>query len=537
MAMDINLLTALNDNIRIDRDKCTACGTCANVCILDNLRLQLAPCRQACPLGMNCQGYIHHLAGEKIPQGLETISETIPFGGILGRVCSRPCESVCNRLKVDGQSVAIRDLKRFLTDENQEPAIPQITVERQQRIAIVGAGPAGLTAAFFLRRAGFEVTLYDRESAPGGLMRWAIPEFRLPLRVLEKELQFLGAMGVTFRGETVLGQNLDLADLEKNNDAVLLAIGAHGPMRLGLPGEESPAVLPVLAFMRAVKKGEAPAIGKAVAVIGGGNSAMDAAQIALRLGAENATLVSLEKREDMPAFAWSITEAEEEGVKIINGWGPRSLRFDGDSLCGVSFRKCLSHCDETGCFAPSYDEAHTMDISCDTLIVAIGQRPELAAVEGEARCSFSGIDTDPLTFQSADPKVFVAGDFMRGGAGTIVEAMAQGKEAALSIERMLNGDDLRYERGYGKPHDCDFQPDWSRAKPGGRTEMPVLPLAERKGFMEISLGFSREQALAEAGRCLNCGAPYGLRTCWFCLPCEIECPEAALYVEIPYLLR
>jgi len=533
--MDINLLTALSDNIRIDRDKCTACGRCVNVCILDNLRLQLSPCRQACPLGMNCQGYIHHLARGKTGKGLEKIKETIPFGGILGRICSMPCESACNRIKVDGRSVAIRDLKRFLADGEDEPQFPEAASERPEKIAIVGAGPAGLAAAFFLRRAGFKVTLFDREPAPGGLLRWAIPEFRLPLSTLERELRFLDAMGVAFTGNATLGRNLHLADLEKDYDAVLLAVGAHGEVRLGIPGEESSDVLPVLAFMRAAREGEIHRIGEDVVVVGGGNSAIDAAQTALRLGAKKVTLVPLEKREDMPAFAWSIAEAEEEGVAVLNGWGPQSLRFDGGRLRGVTFRKCLSHCDETGCFAPSYDEAVTMDLSCDTVIAAIGQKTE-ASLAGPAGCTPGGIACDPVTFQTEHSRIFAVGDFLRGG-GTAVEAMAQGREAAVSIERLLHDEDLRYERGAGKPYEFEFQPDWDRAIKRGRVAMPALPLAQRRGFEEVVKGFSKEQAIAEAERCLGCGVPFGLRTCWFCLPCEIECPEEALYVEIPYLLR
>ena len=323
--MDANLLTSLSDNIRIDRDKCTACGRCVDVCILDNLRLQLAPCRQACPVGMNCQGYIHHLVRGKMDKGLEKVREAVPLAGVLGRVCSRPCESSCNRLKVDGQAVAIRDLKRFLTDQDGEPQMPSPTVELTQRIAIVGAGPAGLSAAFFLRAAGFKVTLFDRESAPGGLMRWAIPEFRLPRHLLEQELRFIETSGIEFRGNRTLGKDLDLEDLEREFDALLIAVGAYGDVNLGMAGEESPSIIPALQFMKQVRENKAPTIGKNVIVIGGGNAAVDAAQTALRVGASRVTLVSLEGREEMPAFRWGIVEAEEEGVATRQRLGTEIL--------------------------------------------------------------------------------------------------------------------------------------------------------------------------------------------------------------------
>jgi len=533
--MDINLLTSLNDNIRIDRNKCTACGRCVDVCILDNLRLQLSPCRQACPVGMNCQGYIHHLAQGRMDKGLDKVKQANPFGGILGRVCSRPCEAACNRLKVDGQSVAIRDLKRFLSDQERTPPVPEETVEFPGTVAIVGAGPAGLTAAFYLRAAGIKVTLFDRESEPGGLMRWGIPEFRLPQEILERELRFVKAAGIEFRGQCTLGRDLDLQELEHRFDAVLVAVGASEQLKLGIPGEDSPHILPALEFLKRARERKAKPPGKRVVVIGGGNAAMDAAQTALRLGARTVAVVCLEKREEMPAFSWSIVEAEEEGISIYNGWGPQTFRFEKERLTTASFRKCTALYDEKGQFSPVYDESQSMQLLCDTVIVAIGQRTQSSLID-PLRFGLDATSVDPPTFRIAESKVFSAGDFVTGPR-TLVEAMAQGKEAALSIERLLKGQDLYYERGNGKPIEVQFEPDWPRALKRSRTVMPTLAVSQRKGFEEVAGGFSRDEAIAEAERCLNCGVPFGLRTCWFCLPCEIECPEEALYVEVPYLLR
>jgi NADPH-dependent glutamate synthase beta subunit-like oxidoreductase len=532
--MDINFLTSLSENIRIDRDKCTACGRCVEVCVLDNLRLQLAPCRQACPIGMNCQGYIRQIARGKDEDGVEKVREAAPFGGILGRVCSRPCEAKCNRTKVDGQAVAIRDLKRYLTDA--APGMkPPAVAEIDKKTAVVGAGPAGLAAAYYLRAAGFKVSLYDQESAPGGLLRWAVPEFRLPREVLDRDLGVLAAMGVEFHGNRTLGKDLKLEDLEQKYDAVILAVGCYGRPRLDVPGEEATDVFPALEFMKKVREKKPPQIGERVVIVGGGNAAVDAAQTALRLGGKKVHLVSLEKREEMPAFAWSAAEAEEEGVLIQNGWGPKEFRTQGGKVKGVTFKKCAAVCDANGCFCPSYDEKTTMDLPADTVILAIGQKLDNRVLAPWLNAS-SGVEFDPVTFQTRKAKVLVAGDLSRGPK-SIVEAMAQGKEAALSVTRLLTGEDLYYERENGKPYELQFEPDWNRAKKQERVPMPQIALSQRKEFREVAKGYSKEEALAEAERCLNCGIPTGLRTCWFCLPCEIECPEEALYVEIPYLLR
>jgi len=283
------------------------------------------------------------------------------------------------------------------------------------------------------------------------------------------------------------------------------------------------------------RKKSPPRLGAKVVVVGGGNAAVDAAQTALRLGARKVHLVSLEKREEMPAFAWSVAEAEEEGVDIQNGWGPMRFRMGGNQVAGVSFKKCVAVCDSQGIFSPSYDEKTTLDLSADTVILAVGQKAERAMLDSSLHGP-EGIRCHPITLQTSNPKIFAAGDFL-SGPRTIVDAMAQGKEAALSIQRLLQGEDLEYGRVNPAIYELQFEPDLSRAKTRERVAMPAIPLSRRKGFEEVAKGYSREEAMAEAERCLDCGVPFGIRTCWFCLPCEIECPEEALYVEIPYLLR
>ncbi|MGB9700993.1 MAG: FAD-dependent oxidoreductase, partial [Thermodesulfobacteriota bacterium] len=411
--MDVNLLTCLSDNIRIDRNKCNACGRCVEICILDNLRLQLSPCRQSCPLGMNCQGYIQDLARGKEDKGLEKVRETIPFGKILGRVCSKPCEANCSRIKFDAHPVAIRDLKRYLCDQEEESSFPLIVEEKPQKIAIIGAGPAGMTAAYYLRANGFRVDLFDKEPAPGGLMRWAIPEFRLPQEILDKELSFLQKMGISFKGHKTLGKDLELAELERDYDAVLLAIGAQETSRLNVPGEEAQGILPVLEFLKKVREKEKLILGQRVVVIGGGNAAVDAAQTAWRWGAEKVILVCLENRPEMPAFPWSIEEAMEEGVELLNGWGPLRFRLEGKKVKGVALQKCVRVFDSQGLFSPIYDAKTTMDLSADTVILATGQKIDLNLVPAELRGA-EGVIFNPVTYQTNKQKIFIAGDFSRG---------------------------------------------------------------------------------------------------------------------------
>ena len=366
-------------------------------------------------------------------------------------------------------------------------------------------------------------------------MRWALPEFRLPRAVLDRELGFLQAGGVEFQGNRTLGKDLDLEKLEKENDAVLLAVGAYGKASLGVPGEEAQGIMPALEFMKRSREKSPPRVGKKVVVVGGGNAAVDAAQTALRLGAEKVHLVSLEKREEMPAFSWSVVEAEEEGVNLQSEWGPMRFRMEGKKLVGASFKKCTAVCDSRGIFCPSYDETTTLDLPADTVILAIGQKTDMGILEPSLHGP-AGVRCHPATLQTATPKIFAAGDFLRGPK-TIVEAMAQGKEAAVSIQRLLEGEDLEYGRVNQAIYELQFEPDLSRAKTRPRVPLPRLPLRQRRGFQEVARGYSKEEAIAEAERCLDCGLPFGIRTCWFCLPCEIECPEEALYVEIPYLLR
>ena len=530
----MSYLEALSDNIVVDPQKCIFCGICADRCILDNIRLQLAPCRQECPLRTNCQGYVQLIARGQEEKAMQVLADGLPFPGVVGRVCSHPCESRCTRKEIDGEPVAIRDLKRYLADH---VVLPPISVgrDRPQKVAVVGAGPAGAMAAVQLRREGFAVALYDANERLGGMLAVGVPEFRLPLDVLDREMNLLAHLGVGLHLGVRVGKEISLAGLVEQSDAVLLATGAHVGKRLGIAGEDLGGIHEGLAFLRQARSAQRPRVGRKVVVVGGGNTAVDTAQTAYRLGAEDVRLVCLEQRAEMPAFAWEVDDAREEGITIDNGWGP--LTFTGNGKVeGVHLRRCLSTFDKAGRFAPTYDDRDTRQIEADTVVVAIGQEADLSYLDGLVRAQKGRIAADPLTWQ-VQGKVFAAGDAATGPK-TVVEALAAGKGAAESIRRYLSGEDLSYNRDYFANYETEFAVDKSAAVARSRLAPKKAAGESRRGFTELQLGMSQEEARDQAERCLSCGEAQGkFRNCWFCLPCEIECPEQALRVEIPYLLR
>ncbi|MGD2272634.1 MAG: FAD-dependent oxidoreductase, partial [Desulfobacterales bacterium] len=292
----VNLLEGLSDNIVIDKDKCTACGICVDTCILDNLRLELSPCRRACPLDVNCQGYVQLIARGKEAEALTMLREKLPFAGILSRICSQPCEADCQRRQTDGEAVAIRALKRYLVDQAAEAEIPlpDMQSDSNKKVAIIGSGPAGMMAAHDLRCHGHAVTVFETEAAPGGMLRNAIPEFRLSQDILEKELALLRRMGIKFQCGAPVGQDVTVESLQGQFEAMVVACGCSGHVTLGSAGENLAGVYYGLPFLRAARGKARPVVGKEVVVIGGGNVAVDAAQTALRLGAHKVSLVCLE---------------------------------------------------------------------------------------------------------------------------------------------------------------------------------------------------------------------------------------------------
>jgi NADPH-dependent glutamate synthase beta subunit-like oxidoreductase len=443
---------------------CAACGRCEDACpneirILDITRTlraigpverfpQQPPCTQACPAGIDVPGYLRFIAGGWNDEACMLIMERAPFPGVLGRVCPHPCETACKRGEINAP-IAICSAKRFAADHAGDLGqwIAAVPPDTGRRVAVVGAGPAGLTAAFYLRKKGHAVTVFEARPKPGGMLRYGIPRYRLPEAVLEKEINQLLATGIDLRTEHKLGADFGVEQLRASGfEAVFLAVGAQLSRRIELEGSGLEGVHWGVEFLSQVAEGRPPGVREKVAVIGGGNVAVDVALTALRLGAKKVSLACLEKREEMPANPWEIEQAQAEGVEMLYAWGPsRVLGADGE-VAGLELVRCTSVFDSQGNFCPYFDETK-MTIEAEKVILAVGQTSETAFcrdfcfLEGEGVLPIQKglIAIDPETQQTEMRGVFAGGDSANGPA-TVVQAIAAGRRAAASIDRFLGGD-------------------------------------------------------------------------------------------------
>jgi NADPH-dependent glutamate synthase beta subunit-like oxidoreductase len=434
--------------------------------------------------------------------------------------------------------VAIRALKRHLVENLAFPAPAPLPELRPEVIGIIGSGPAGLMAAWELRRCGYQVIVYDTDTTPGGNLTRVIPEFRLPQKVALADMEWIERWGVEFRLGFRVGRDMDFEIFRKQHRAVLLATGGGQPMRLHIDGEDSVNVCAALPFLEAVKAGQKPDLGSSVVVIGGGNVAIDAALTAKRLGVPSVRVVCLEKKDDMRAFAHSVQEAIEENIGIEYGWGPQSFVRKGNCAISVNCQLCVCIWEDQ-CFAPTFDCAVGKAFPGESFIVAIGEQPERDYLQslGLSFNMESHRFADPVTLETNLAGVFAAGD-MISGASSVVHAMASGRRAAVSIDRYVKGDDVRYGRSYGGPVINDFNIRTANAYPAAQQRCIQVPTGERIGMQEKELTLDAVHALEESRRCLNCGVPVGYNdSCWACLPCEVSCPEQALRVTVPYLIR
>jgi NADPH-dependent glutamate synthase beta subunit-like oxidoreductase/NAD-dependent dihydropyrimidine dehydrogenase PreA subunit len=503
---------------------CTACGRCEEVCpngiaILDIIRFLRSltpselipegpPCVLACPAGIDVPGYVRLIARGNPREAYERILRKVPFPGVLGRVCTHPCETACRRKKVN-QPIAICALKRFAADRAGQP--PESWLERSpdtgKRVAVIGAGPAGLTAAFYLRRKGHRVSLFEKKPEPGGMMRYGIPAYRLPEDVLEKEIRQVLATGIELKTNQAWGRDFTLAQLQADGfEAVFLSLGLSSSRKIELEGADLNGVLWGMDFLTAVKEGRPPAVKEKVTVIGGGNVAVDVALTALRLGAKEVTLACLEKREEMPANPWEIETALEEGITIMPSWGPRKILGDGGWVTGIELIQCTSVFDARGHFCPLFGEARET-LRADQVILAVGQTADLSFLkENPLPGAEKGLlPTDPQTLQTNLPGIFAGGDIVKG-PGTVIEAIASGRKAASAIDQYLGGDGNIEEIVAPAQGPVDYSGQRERGFADQQREAPpLLPLSDRSpGFPEVELGFSEEQAVKEASRCLQC---------------------------------
>lgn len=473
---------------------------------------KISPCEKACPIRTDVPSYVIAIAQGKFREALEVIRETNPFPSICGRVCHHPCETDCNRAFLD-EPIAIRDLKRFVADlaMKDNPKVAPAPRTKKERVAIIGSGPAGLTAAYDLVREGYGVTVYEALPVAGGMLYAGIPEFILPREVIEKEIGYIRDLGVEIKTDIQIGRDLTLEDLwKKGFKAVLLATGAQKTVQLPIPGSDSKNVSYALPLLREVNLGEKVPVRGKILVVGGGGVAIDAARVMKRLNADEVHLACLESRKDMPADSWVIEAAEKEGVKIHTSLAPQRFMENGQKRIKVELRRVAStQVDSEGRISWTLMQGagseYAMEV--DRVVVAIGQVPDSSYVGGNGfkvgkRGTFV---VDGQTLATTQPGVFVAGD---AGTmeGTVTDAMASGQKAAKSIHRYLQGKDLVEGVAPEKEVltiDPKMVAPWLIHK--GRWAMPALsPKDAVRTFEEVEVGYTRAAAVEEAKRCLNC---------------------------------
>lgn len=551
----------------VDPSRCVACGDCEKVCpvvVPDTFneglsqrraiyklypqavpnayaieKRGISPCRDACPAGQRAQGYIALIREGRWHDALRVIKMDNPFPGICGRICNHRCETACNRGLVD-EPVNIRALKRFVTDkvyaEPRQPVEPPpLTSDKQ--VAIIGAGPCGLTAAQDLRKEGFPVTVFEAMPVPGGMLRLGVPEYRLPASIIEREVQDILDLGIDLR----LNHRINDLDevFRQGYDAVLIAVGAHEGVRLPIPGANLAGVLVNTHFLRDVRLGkydngaaDAAELGKHVLVLGGGNVAIDCARTAVRLG-RRVEMACLENREQMPAHPWEIKAAEEEGISLHPGLTFERILDDGNGrVAGVECLRVASFSfDERGRLQVEKIPGSELIIPCDTVIFSVGQRAGLAFIPDDANVGLTDRQTiavNPNTFATSRPGVFAAGDCISGTA-FVIEAVDRGHRAASSMIRYLRGEPLEPPPTPELPvvrltqNEIEARLASGEVHRGGRIPLLELPASQRvNNFAEVELGYDDASAQAEAARCLACGV------CSECMSCTFACGRDAI---------
>jgi len=515
-----------------------------------NVKRKLPPCRSACPARVNVQGYVALLQRGKFKEAVELIRKDMPFPAICGRVCFSPCEDACARTNID-QAVAIRALKRLVADvEREQGRVKSELIPRkyEEKVAVIGAGPAGLTAAYELAKLGYSVTVFERMPEPGGMMRYCIPDFRLEKFVVANEIAYIKDLGVEIKTGVEFGKEITFESLFKDGyKAIFLAIGTQQGMKLNVPGEDLKGVINAVDFLKAITLGKPVDIGEKVAVVGGGNSAIDAARTAKKLGAKEVMILYRRSREEMPALPHEVELAEKDGVKFHFLVAPKQIIGENGRVKAIECVKMrLGEPDESGRRRPipiSFSE-HQYEVN--TVIPALGQVAETASipeklVDKEARAP--SLKVDPLTLETNIPGVFAGGDIATGPA-SIIEAVGAGKKAAVSIHLYLTGQDLRKNRDENI-EEVTWVKNWgSLNKKERRYEPPIekprLTFEEAAEYLEKI----KQKAMFEAFRCLGCGpcaeclsdlelcegdkAIVDENLCVGCNVCAVVCPFGAI---------
>ena len=477
-----------------------------------------APCKTACPAHIAVQGYLKLAAQGKYKEALQLIKRDNPFPAVCGRICNRRCEDACTRGTID-QAVAIDEVKRFIAKQDlnaetrfvPEKVIPKVDGEFEEKIAIIGGGPAGLSCAYYLAEKGYRPTVFEKEKQPGGMLMHGIPEFRLEKDVIEAEIDVLRALGVEFHCGVEVGRDVTIPELrEQGYKGFYVAIGLQSGGKLGVPGEDAEGVKAGIELMREVNLEGKKSLSGRVVVIGGGNIGADVARTALRCGAEKVSLYCLEDYDSMPMGVEDRTECEEDGIEIHAGWGQTEILAENGKCSGIRFRKCLSVRNAEGRFAPTFDDNTTEEVPCDMVLYCIGQKVDWKGLLTGTAVELNPNGTakaDPVTYQTAEPDIFVGGDVYTGQKFAI-DAIAAGKQGAVSLHRWVQDATLTIGRDKREFIELDKNNLLLEEASYDNTPRQRIGYNEtlRKTFKDGRVAFTEEQVKAETARCLGCGA-------------------------------
>ena len=553
---------------KVDKDKCVACGECVEVCPVNALKLGqklctktpiveekrvdfpsntewgpdkwnvdhrtnkenvvetgTSPCKTECPAHISVQGYIKLASQGKYTEALELIKHENPFPAVCGRVCPRKCESECTRGDID-EPVAVDEIKKFIAEQELNADtryVPKHRHEYGKKIAIIGAGPSGMSCAFYLAIDGYKVTVFEKQKALGGMLTLGIPSYRLEKDVINAEIDILRELGVEFKTGVEVGVDVSLKDLRgEGYEAFYVAIGAQAGRKLNIEGEDSEGVITGVDFLREVNLGNDIKLEGDVVVIGGGNVAIDVARTATRVGASKVEMFCLESLKEMPALEEEIEEAVSEDIVINNSWGPKAILQENGRVVGIEFKKCVSVFDKDGKFSPVFDEKETKIVNANHVLISVGQGMEWGKLLENSKIELNPnktIKADSFTLQTGESDVFAGGDAMTGPKFAI-DAIAMGKEAAISIHRYVHpGQSLIIGRDRREYHALDK----GNLTLGGYDRMPrqrpvhVDGKKSKETFKDLRITFTEEQMKKEAERCLGCGAT--TRDEYMCIGC------------------
>ena len=503
-----------------------------------------APCKTACPAHIAVQGYLKLAAQGKYREALQLIKRENPFPAVCGRICNRRCEDACTRGTVD-QAVAIDEVKRFIAQQDldaetrfvPEKVIPKVDGEFAEKIAVIGAGPAGMSCAYYLAEKGYRPTVFEKEARPGGMLMNAIPSFRLEKDVVEAEIDVLRQLGVEFRCGVEVGKDVTIAQLRQEGyKGFYVAVGLQSGGRLPVPGGDAENVISGVDFMRDVNLRDKKSLSGRVVVIGGGNIAADVARTAVRCGAEKVSLYCLEGYDEMPMGEEDRSECERDGVAVYAGWGPREVSVEGGKAAGVSFVKCLKVKDENGRFAPVYDENTVQVAPCTTVLFCIGQKAEWRELLSGTAVEFDPngtVKADPVTYQTVEADIFVGGDAFTGQKFAI-DAIAAGKQGAVSLHRFVQGATLTIGRDRRQFIELDKKNALIAVDSYDNTPRQRVGYNEalRNTFRDERVAFTAQQVRAETARCLGCGASIvDPNKCIGCGVCTTKCAFDAIHLH------